>query len=171
MPIPWLLFAPILISLASIVMAFISWRRESKEDRMIKLRGFFGMLWTIGAFYLLMMVAQSFLIWAVLSALLGVRKDFDRTIKEKTRTIGKMSQKIKYALWSFGLFLMSGAYSYATYHAFFVSRSFLSGWFIIAAITALIPIIITITHFKKLDTMHEIAATTTAADIERESGG
>ncbi|TFG10282.1 glycosyltransferase [Candidatus Heimdallarchaeota archaeon] len=164
------LFAPILISIASLVMAFVSWRRESKEDRMIKLRGFFGMIWTIAAFYILMMVAQSFLIWAVLSALIGVKKEFDRTVKEKTRTIGKMSQKIKYALWSFGLFLISGAYFYATYHAFFISGSFLSGWFIIAAITALIPIIITITHFRKLEAMHEIAATTTAADIQDESG-
>lgn len=164
------LFAPVLISIASLVMAFVSWRRESKEDRMIKLRGFFGMIWTIAAFYILMMVAQSFLIWAVLSALIGVKKEFDRTVKEKTKTIGKMSQKIKYALWSFGLFLISGAYFYATYHAFFISGSFLSGWFIIAAITALIPIIITITHFRKLETMHEIAATTTAADIQDETG-
>jgi len=172
--IPLLLFAPILISLASLAMAFISWIRESKEDRMIKLRGFFGMMWTIGAFYLLMMTAQSFLVWAVLSALLGVKKDFDRTVKEKTRTIGKMSQKIKYALWSVGLLIIAGAYYFASYHAFFVTSSVaastLFGWFIIAAITTTIPIIITITHFRKLDTMRNVAATRTAADIEKEIG-
>ncbi len=169
--VPWILFAPLLISFASLIMAFVSWIRESKEDRMIKLRGLFGMTWTIGVFYLLMMTAQSFLVWAVLSALLGVRKDFDRTIKEKTKTLGRMSKKIKYAIWSFVLFLISGAYFYASYHTFFVSGSFLFGWFIIAAITTLIPIIITLTHFKKLDIMREIAATKTAADVESESEG
>ena len=168
--IPWLLFAPLLISLASILMAFVSWIRESKEDRMIKLRGFFGMIWTIAAFYLLMMTAQSFLVWAVISALLGVRKDFDRTIKEKTKTIGRMSQKIKYTIWSIGLFIVAGGYFYASYHTFKYG-SFLFGWFIIAAITATIPIIITLTHFRKLETMRHIAATKTAADIEAETRG
>lgn len=166
---PLLLLAPILISMASLVMAFISWRRESKEDRMIKLRGFFGMIWTIVAFYLLMMTAQSFLIWAVLSALLGVRKDFDRTIKEKTKNIGKMSQKIKYTLWSIGLFIIAGGYYYASYHAFFIAvpSSPLFGWFIMAAIMTTIPIIITATQFKKLETMREMAATKTAADMNQ----
>jgi len=88
--IPLLLLAPVLISFASIVMALVAWRREEKEDRMIRLRGFFGMIWTIVAFYMLMLTAQSFLVWAVLSALLGVKKDFDRTVKEKTVSMGKM---------------------------------------------------------------------------------
>ena len=52
-----------------------------------------------------------------------------------------------------------------------MSGNTLFGWFIIAAITTTIPIIITITHFKKLETMRKIAATKTAADIETEIGG
>ncbi len=170
---PLLLFAPILISLASLIMALISWIREGKEDRMIKMRGFLGMAWTIGAFYLLMMTAQSFLVWAVLSALLGVKKDFDRTIKVKTKTVGRMNQKIKYTLWSIGLLIFAGGYYFASYLTLISTDKLdnsLFGWFIIAAISATIPILITITHFRKLETMRKFAATTTAADIEKETG-
>lgn len=166
--IPLLLAAPILISLASIIMAFVSWYRESKEDRMIKLRGFFGMVWTIFAFYMLMLTAQSFLVWAVASALLGVKKDFDRTVKEKTRTMGKMSSKLKYTIWSVGLFALSILYYIASWETFFAGDP-LFGWFIMAAVTITIPIIITITHFREIDRMKEIASTKTAADVERES--
>ena len=162
---PLLLVAPLLISFASLIMAFVTWRREEKEDRMIRLRGFFGMVWTIAAFYLLMMTAQYFLVWAVVSALLGVKKEFDRTIKVKTKTIGKMSQKIKYTLWSIVLLLIAGAFYYVTYTTFAAGDP-LSGWFIIAAVTATIPILITIKHFSKLDFTKE----KTAADVEKEYG-
>jgi cellulose synthase/poly-beta-1,6-N-acetylglucosamine synthase-like glycosyltransferase len=162
-----IVMAPLLISFASLIMAFVSWRREEKEDRMIRLRGFFGMVWTITAFYLLMLTAQSFLVWAVLSALLGVRKDFDRTVKEKTKTMGKMSQKLKYTLWSIGLFALSGVYYWASYRTF-ITGNFLFGWFIIAAVSITIPMIITLTHFRKLEIMKRFAATKTAADVEEE---
>ncbi|TET81153.1 MAG: glycosyltransferase [Candidatus Heimdallarchaeota archaeon] len=162
---PLLLVAPILISLASLIMAFVTWRREEKEDKMIRLRGFFGMVWTITAFYLLMMTAQYFLVWAVISALLGVKKEFDRTIKVKTKTIGKMSQKVKYTLWSIGLLLIAGAFYFASYRTF-IANDALFGWFIIAAVTATIPMIITIGHFSKLDFTKD----KTAADVEREYG-
>lgn len=166
---PLLLLAPILISLASIIMAFISWIRESREDRMIKLRGFFGMIWTIAAFYLLMLTAQSFLIWAVLSALLGVKKDFDRTVKEKTKTIGKMSAKIKYTLWSIGLLILAVLYYIASWETFRATpMDPLFGWFIIAAVSITIPIIITATHFRQIELMKMFAATKTAADVEKE---
>ncbi|MHA2255743.1 MAG: hypothetical protein ACXAAM_06710, partial [Candidatus Heimdallarchaeaceae archaeon] len=49
-----------------------------------------------------------------------------------------------------------------------VAGNTLSGWFIIAAISITIPIIITITHFRKLDLMRKFAATKTAADVEKE---
>ncbi|MHA1952956.1 MAG: glycosyltransferase [Candidatus Heimdallarchaeaceae archaeon] len=165
--IPLLLLAPLLISLASMIMALVAWRREEKEDRMIRLRGFFGMSWTIGAFYLLMLTAQSFLIWAVLSALFGVKKDFDRTVKEKSKTMGKMSQKLKYTIWSLGLLVLAVFYYIASWETW-VAGNTLSGWFIIAAISITIPIIITITHFRKLDLMRKFAATKTAADVEKE---
>lgn len=162
---PLLLVAPILISLASLIMAFVTWRREEKEDRMIRLRGIFGMAWTITAFYLLMMTAQYFLVWAVISALFGVKKEFDRTIKVKTKTIGKMSQKVKYTLWSTGLLLVAGAFYFASYRTI-IAHDALFGWFIIAAVTATIPMIITIRHFSKLDFTKD----KTAADVEREYG-
>ena len=165
--IPLLLLAPMLISFASIVMAFVSWRREEKEDRMIRLRGFFGMVWTILAFYLLMLTAQSFLVWAVLSALFGVKKDFDRTVKEQTKTMGKMSQKLEYTLWSIGLLGLFVLYYIASYETF-MSGNFLFGWFIIAAVSITIPIIITITHFRKLEVMKKFAETKSAADVEKE---
>ncbi|MBY8999793.1 MAG: glycosyltransferase [Candidatus Heimdallarchaeota archaeon] len=164
---PLLLVAPILISLASIIMAVVSWKRESKEDRMIKLRGFFGMIWTIVAFYMLMLTAQSFLIWAVLSALLGVKKDFDRTVKEKTRTMGKMSAKIKYTIWSIGLLGLAVLYYIASVETLLVGDP-MFGWFIIAAVSITIPIIITITHFREIDRMKVFAATKTADDVEKE---
>ncbi|MFW9852321.1 MAG: glycosyltransferase [Candidatus Thorarchaeota archaeon] len=167
--IPLLLLAPVLISFASLIMALVAWRREEKEDKMIKLRGFFGMVWTITAFYLLMMTAQSFLVWAVLSALLGVRKEFDRTVKEKTKTMGKMSKKIKYTLWSIGLFILSIGYYFASIRSFILGDP-LGGWFIIGAITITIPIIITIQHFRQLETMKKVAATRTALDVEKEHG-
>jgi cellulose synthase/poly-beta-1,6-N-acetylglucosamine synthase-like glycosyltransferase len=166
--IPLLLAAPLLIALASFIMAYVSWYRESKEDRMIKLRGFFGMNWTISAFYMLMLTAQSFLIWAVLSALLGVKKDFDRTVKEKTRTMGKMSAKIKYTLWSIGLFGLAVLYYIASWDALIIENNAVFGWFIFAAISLTIPIIITITHFREIDRMQVFAATKTADDIEKE---
>jgi cellulose synthase/poly-beta-1,6-N-acetylglucosamine synthase-like glycosyltransferase len=165
--IPLLLLAPVLISFASIVMALVAWTRESREDRMIRLRGFFGMIWTIGAFYLLMLTAQSFLVWAVLSALLGVKKDFDRTVKEKTISMGKLSQKLKYTLWSIGLLGLSVLYYLASWETF-RNGDPLFGWFIIAAVSITIPIIITITHFRQLDLMRRFAATKTAADVEKE---
>ena len=162
---PLLLIAPLLISFASLIMAFITWIRESREDRMIRLRGFFGMVWTIAVFYLLMMTAQYFLVWAVVSALLGIRKEFDRTIKIKTKTIGKMSQKIKYTLWSIGLLLVAGAFYFVSLRSFLANDP-IFGWFIIAAVTATIPILITISHFSKLD----FSKDKTAADVEREYG-
>ena len=165
--IPLLLVAPLLIALASLIMAFVSWYRESKEDRMIKLRGFFGMNWTISAFYMLMLTAQSFLIWAVLSALLGVKKDFDRTVKEKTRTMGKMSAKIKYTLWSIGLLGLAVLYYIASWEAIWNGDA-VFGWFIIAAVSLTTPIIITITHFREIDRMKVFAATKTADDVEKE---
>ncbi len=166
---PLLLLAPILISFASIIMAFVAWRREGKEDKMIKLRGLFGMIWTIVAFYMLMLTAQSFLIWAVLSALMGVRKDFDRTIKEKTKTMGKVSAKIKYTLWSIGLLVLAVLYYIASWETFrAVPIDPLFGWFIIAAVSITIPIIITATHFRQLEIMKVFASTKTAADVEKE---
>ena len=125
------------------------------------------MIWTITAFYLLMLTAQSFLIWAVLSALFGVKKDFDRTVKEKTINIGKMSQKLKYTIWSLGLFGLAILYYIASWRTFTEGNA-LFGWFIIAAISITIPLIITIVHFRKLDLMRRFAATKTAADVEKE---
>ncbi len=166
---PLLLLAPILISFASIIMAFVAWRREGKEDKMIKLRGLFGMIWTIVAYYMLMITAQSFLIRAVLSALMGVRKDFDRTIKEKTKTMGKVSAKIKYTLWSIGLLVLAVLYYIASWETFrAVPIDPLFGWFIIAAVSITIPIIITATHFRQLEIMKVFASTKTAADVEKE---
>ena len=165
--VPLLLLAPVLISFASIIMALVAWIRESREDRMIRFRGFFGMIWTIGAFYMLMLTAQSFLVWAVLSALLGVKKDFDRTVKEKTISMGKMSQKLKYTIWSLGLLGLSVLYYWASWETF-QNGNPLFGWFIIAAVSITIPIIITITHFRQLDLMRRFAATKTAADVEKE---
>jgi len=162
--------APILISLASIIMAIVAWTREEKEDRMIKLRGFWGMVWTIGAFYLLMLTAQSFLVWAVVSALLGIRKDFDRTIKERTKSMGKVSKKVKYTLWSLALFALSIFYYKAAVETF-LAGSTLSGWFLMGAVSITIPIIIVITNFRKLELMRVFAATKTADDVEKEYAG
>ncbi|MHA1221754.1 MAG: glycosyltransferase [Candidatus Heimdallarchaeaceae archaeon] len=165
-----ILVAPILISLASIIMAIVAWTREEKEDRMIKLRGFWGMVWTIGAFYLLMLTAQSFLVWAVVSALLGIRKDFDRTIKERTKSMGKVSKKVKYTLWSLALFALSIFYYKAAVETF-LAGSTLSGWFLMGAVSITIPIIIVITNFRKLELMRVFAATKTADDVEKEYAG
>jgi hypothetical protein len=102
-----------------------------------------------------------------LSALLGVKKDFDRTVKEKTISMGKLSQKLKYTLWSIGLLGLSVLYYWASWETF-QNGNPLFGWFIIAAVSITIPIIITITHFRQLDLMRRFAATKTAADVEKE---
>ncbi len=165
--IPLLLLAPVLISFASLIMAFISWLREEKEDKMIRLRGFKGMIWTITVFYLLILTAQSFLIWAVLSALLGVKKDFDRTIKEKQKTLGTINQKLKYTLWSIGLLLLAVVFCIASYHAIVVGNA-LYGWFFMAALSGIIPIIIVILYFREIEIFKQFASTKTAIDVEKE---
>ena len=165
--IPLLLLAPVLISIASIVMALIAWYREEKSDRMIKKRGIFGMIWTIGAFYLLMITAQSFLIWAVISGLIGIRKEFRRTQKMKLKTLGTKNEKLKYSLWSLGLFGLAILFMIASYQTF-IAENPLFGWFIMAAVSLTMPIIITITYFPKLELLRTFAATKSAADVERE---
>ncbi len=165
--IPLLLLAPVLISFASLIMAFISWLREEKEDKMIRLRGFKGMVWTISVFYLLILTAQSFLVWAVLSALFGVKKDFDRTIKEKQKTLGSINQKLKYTLWSIGLLLLAVVFCIAIYHAIIVGNA-LYGWFIMAALSGTIPIIIVILYFKEIEVFKQFASTKTVVDVEKE---
>ncbi|MHA1304506.1 MAG: glycosyltransferase [Candidatus Heimdallarchaeaceae archaeon] len=167
--IPLLLLAPILIAFANLVMGVVAWIREEREDKMIRLRGFWGFLWTLIAFYFLMLTAQSFLIWSVFSALFGVKKEFKRTIKKKPKSVGKMSEKIKYSLWSFGLFLLAFPFYYAIYKSILTSNPLL-GWFVMSAISLSIPILITITYFKELDFLKNIAASKTAADVVKEYG-
>ena len=165
--IPLLLLAPVLISFASLIMALISWLREEKEDKMIRLRGFKGMVWTISVFYVLILTAQSFLVWAVLSALLGVKKDFDRTIKEKQKTIGTINQKLKYTLWSIGLLLLAVVFCIASYHAIIAGNA-LYGWFIMAAFSGIIPILIVVLYFREIEIFKQFASTKTALDVEKE---
>jgi len=165
--IPLLLLAPVLISFASLIMAFISWIREEKEDKMIRLRGLKGMVWTISVFYVLILTAQSFLVWAVLSALLGVKKDFDRTIKEKQKTIGTTNQKLKYTLWSIGLLTLAVVFCIASYHAIIVGNA-LYGWFIMAAFSGIIPILIVVLYFREIEIFKQFASTKTALDVEKE---
>lgn len=165
--IPLLLLAPVLISIASILMALIAWYREEKSDKMIKKRGLVGMTWTITAFYLLMVTAQSFLIWAVISGLLGIKKEFRRTQKMKLKTLGTTNEKWKYTLWSLGLFGLAVMFMIASYQTF-IEGNAIFGWFIMAAVSLSMPIIITITYFPKLELLRTFAATKSAADVERE---
>ncbi|UJG40486.1 MAG: glycosyltransferase [Candidatus Heimdallarchaeum aukensis] len=170
--IPLLILAPILVAFANLVMGIVTWIREEKEDRMIRLRGFWGGIWTITAFYILMLTAQSFLLWAVISAFLGIKKEFRRTIKKKPKTLGKMSEKIKYSIWSFVLLLLSIPFYYA------IVQSFLSfppdplvGWFIMSAISLSVPAIITVTYFKELEFLKKARSTKSAADVIKEYEG
>ncbi len=162
--IPLFILAPLLIAIANIILGIVTWFREEKEDKMIKMRGFVGFLWTIGAFYILMLTAQSFLIWSVLSALLGVKKDFKRTAKSKPKSIGTISEKVKYSIWSFLLFLSSLPFYYAIYYCLTTNDPLL-GWLIMAAISLSIPMIITLTYFKELEFIKARDANKTAADV------
>ncbi|MCK4896486.1 MAG: hypothetical protein KAS47_06725, partial [Candidatus Heimdallarchaeota archaeon] len=90
-----------------------------------------------------------------------------RTVKEKTRTMGKMSAKIKYTLWSIGLLGLAVMYYIACWETIWKGDA-VFGWFIIAAVSLTIPIIITITHFREIDKMKIFAATKTADDVEKE---
>ncbi len=162
--IPLLLVAPTLISLATFVMGIIAWRREEKEDRMIQMRGLKGFGWTLIVFYLLMLTAQSFLVWSIVSSYLGIKKQFDQTIKFKPKTVGRFDEKIKYTIWSVALFLCSIPFYIACYQSI-VTFNPLLGWFMIATLTLTVPIIITITYFRELDFLRGLAGTRTAADF------
>ena len=50
----------------------------------------------------------------------------------------------------------------------FIAENPLFGWFIMAAVSLTMPIIITITYFPKLELLRTFAATKSAADVERE---
>ncbi len=148
--LPIFFIGPILASFGSLILSYTSARAERKTDRMIQVSNPFSYSILIGVFFIFTLAAQPFLVWGVITALIGRNKEFERTVKNRPTKKARISEKYRYALEAVLLGLLGFFFIYTTIVAA-LDNSPLAGWFAVTGVAAIAPLIVTFIHFPKLD--------------------
>ncbi|MCG3218369.1 MAG: glycosyltransferase [Candidatus Heimdallarchaeota archaeon] len=161
--LPIFFIGPILASLGSLILSLTSALAERKTDRMIQVSNAFSYSLLIGVFFIFTLAAQPFLVWGVITALIGRNKEFERTVKNRSTKKTRISEKYRYAIEALALGMVGFFFIYTTIIAA-LDESPLAGWFAITGIAAIAPLIVTFIYFPKLDKFRDEVRKRTVKD-------